>query len=158
MAAVAPLHRQHREGTRTSPRRAPLRLVPAPRRRVARHRDAAYAVTLSMLLAVGILGVLLLNTAMQTQADHIATAKQRLADLQLRTQVLQTTADQQDSPAVLAARARALKLRPATHVAIISVRPGVTKPPTRPVSGRPQARPARHVSARARAAGRAHAG
>lgn len=72
-----------------------------------------------MLLAVGIVAVLLFNTAMQTQADRIATVKQHLADLTLRAQVLKTQADMEASPAVLAARARQLHLRPAGRVTIL---------------------------------------
>jgi len=117
MAAVAPLQQPQRRDRTT--RRPPLRLAPAPRPRPSRYRDSVWAATLALLLAVGILGVLLLNTSTQTQADNIATAKQRLADLTLHAQVLQMAADQEEAPSVLAARARALRMRPATSVTVM---------------------------------------
>lgn len=117
MAAVAPLQQPQRRDRPT--RRPPLRLAPTPRPRLSRYRDSVWAATLALLLAVGILGVLLLNTSTQTQADHIAAAKQRLADLTLHAQVLQMAADEQDAPSVLAERARALRMRPATSVTVV---------------------------------------
>jgi hypothetical protein len=149
MAAVAPLRHDHDDSRRS----VALSLVPPlPRSRRSQHRrDAVYAVTLAVLLGVGILGVLLLNTAMQTQADRIAATKQQLADLTLRAQVLQTAADETDSPAVLAARARSLHLRPATRVAIVAL----AKPGSEPAAKRAR-RPS--VSERAREAHRGRAG
>ena len=118
MAAVAPLRHDHDDSRRTTA----LSLVPPlhRNRRSQHRRDAVYAATLAVLLGVGILAVLLLNTAMQTQADRIATTKHQLADLTLRAQVLQTATDEANAPAVLAARARLLHLRPATRVAIVA--------------------------------------
>lgn len=134
MAAVAALPQQRPDRPSVRP---DLRLAPRYRARPTPGRDVAYAFTLALLLVVGIIGVLLLNTAMQTQADHIAAAKQHLADLTMNAQVLQTEADRDDAPGALAARARALHLRPATTVTIV---------------------PAHTVSARARAARPTHGG
>jgi hypothetical protein len=116
MAAVAPLQQPQRRDRPS--RRPPLRLAPAPRPRLSRYADGVWAATLALLLGIGILGVLLLNTSTQTQADRIAAAKGRLADLTLHAQVLQMAADQQDAPSVLAERARALHMRPATRVTV----------------------------------------
>jgi len=68
MAAAAPFR-----AAAPSARRPGLRLVPQPRRRARRRRmprrvmwslpDSLYAVTVAMLLATGIVGVLLLNTS-----------------------------------------------------------------------------------------------
>jgi hypothetical protein len=123
MAAVEPLRTQRPDRPRNAPA---LRLAPRPRPRPTPRRDAVFAATLAVLLAVGIVGVLLLNTAMQAQADHIAAAKQRLSDLTLRAQVLKTTADEVASPTVLAARARQLHLRPATRVTLLRTTPAVS--------------------------------
>jgi hypothetical protein len=170
MAAVAPLRPDHDE-THPQP---PLSLVPPlPRSRPSQHgssqqrqsqhrRDAVYAVTLAVLLGIGIVGVLLLNTAMQTQADRIATTKQQLADLTLRAQVLQTATDEADSPAALAARARLLHLRPAARVAVLALPKAAQHHPVaaKKVTTRPTATKSRKVSVsgRARAVRRARAG
>jgi hypothetical protein len=121
MAVVAPLQRPDQQPAAPQQAAPTLRLAPRPRPRPrpTPRRDAAFAVTLGLLLAVGVVAVLLLNTAMQTQADRIATVKQHLADLTLRAQVLKTEADMEAAPAVLAVRARQLHLRPATRVTIL---------------------------------------
>lgn len=87
-----------------------------------------------MILGVGILGVLLLNTAMQTQADQIAATQHRLAALHLAVQQAQTAVDQQDAPGALAARAAALHMRPVATmpVVVLSARAPRKLPP--PVS------------------------
>jgi hypothetical protein len=128
-----------------------LRLVPSPRRRSA-PRDGLYALTISALLATGIVVVLLLNTAMQTQADRIALSKQHLSKLALQIQTMSVELDRQGVPAVLAARAQALHMRPATRLPVLDL-------PRRAVLTLPTPRPARpHLSARERAALRDLAG
>lgn len=121
MAAVAPLQDT---GSASSPRRherrPPLRLVtPRRRRRTRAYGDALFATTLSAVLAVGIVGVLLLNTAMQTQADRIQLMRERLATLALASQGARTDLDRADSPSQLAARAAALHMRPAGRMQIL---------------------------------------
>ena len=86
------------------------------RRRRRAYGDALFATTLSALLAVGIVGVLLLNTSMQTQADRIAAMRQHIATLSLQLQQTQTALDRDDTPSALAARAAALHMRPAGDV------------------------------------------
>jgi len=115
--------------------------------------DSLYAVTVAMLLATGIVGVLLLNTSMQTQADRIASVKQQMAALQQQEQTLGLAVDQLASPASLAARAAALHLRPGGPLPIIVLK---AHPPKR----LPPAPPKKHaqVSARERAAAAVHAG
>lgn len=103
-----------------------------------------FAATLSALLAFGILGVLLFNTAMQTQADRIALMRHRLATLALTLQVAQTTLDRQEAPSELAARAAALQMHPATTMPLL--RTSARTPQRLPAPGRSR------VSARARAA------
>ena len=148
MAAVAPIRTTSRpDGGRTPGRRTPLRLVPPLRRRRPRrsYGDALFATTLSALLAVGIVGVLLLNTSMQTQADRISAMRQQIVDLSLRVQQAQTALDRDNSPSALAARAVALSMRPAGEMPML--RPG-TRPPRR----LPAAPRAKAVSARGPAA------
>ena len=87
-----------------------------------------FATTLALVLGVGIVGVLLLNTAMQTQADQIQAAQQKLAALRLVVQGQQTALDRLNTPGTLAARAAALRMRPATTMPVLRV---PVRPPTR---------------------------
>jgi hypothetical protein len=145
VAAVAPLRTT--SAPRPAGRRTPLRLVPPLRRRRRRsYGDALFATTLSALLAFGIVGVLLLNTAMQTQADRIAAMRQRIAGLSLQLQQAQTGLDQEDSPSALAVRAGALGMRPAAAMPVL--RTAVRQPRRLPAAR--LAKPG--ISARARAA------
>jgi len=87
-----------------------------------RGREAAFAACLTLVLTIGVLGVLLLNTVMQQQADRIARQHQRIADLTQQTQELETALDWQSDPAQLAAKARALRLRPVPRVTFVNPR------------------------------------
>jgi hypothetical protein len=75
------------------------------------------------VLAIGVLGVLLLNTAMQQQADRLATQHQRMSTLAQRVQELRTQLDWQSDPSQLAARAQQLHLRPVLHLRFVSALP-----------------------------------
>jgi hypothetical protein len=104
---------------RPEPRPGRLRLAPAPTRRPSRtasapgRREAAYAVTLGLILGLGVLGVLALNTLMQQQARTIAAQQAALNALALRQQTLQVDLDAADNPRALARRAQALHMKPA---------------------------------------------
>jgi cell division protein FtsX len=87
-----------------------------------RGREAAFAACLALVLTIGVLGVLLLNTVMQQQADQIARQHQRIAALTQRAQTLRTSLDWQSDPAQLAARAKALRLRPVRRIEFVSAR------------------------------------
>jgi hypothetical protein len=137
----AALHR-----SRPAPRPT-LRLVPPPRTVAPTRRDAAYAVTLSVLLLVGVLSVLALNTLMQQQARTIDAQNATLSALTLRQQTIQLALDATDNPRTLARKAAALRMRPATGLL-----------PLRPVPAKVAAARLRAVSAPARGALPAHAG
>lgn len=93
--------------------RPPLRVLPSVRRRrSAARRDAAFVLCLTVVLSLGVLGVLLLNTSMQQQSDRIARQHQRVAALQQTVQEEQLRLDQLSNPGLLAAHARQLHLRP----------------------------------------------
>jgi hypothetical protein len=96
-----------------------------------RGREAAFAACLALVLTVGVLGVLLLNTAMQQQSDRIDRQHQRIADLTQKAQELTTSLDWQSDPARLAAKAKLLRLRPVTRLAFVN--------PRRPAAGRARA-------------------
>jgi hypothetical protein len=101
-----------------------------------------FAATLTGLLALGIVGVLLINTAMQTQADRIAIVRHRLGTLTLQLQAARIALDQQESPSRLAAQAATLRMRPAAAIPLL--RTSARTPHRLPAPSR--------VSARARAA------
>jgi hypothetical protein len=100
-------------------------------------RDAAFVLCLTLVLSIGVVGVLLLNTSMQQQSDRLTAQRQQVATLVTTVQQLRTQLDRAADPARLAARARRLHMRPATVPRFFS---------------------ARAVSAPARAAGRGRAG
>jgi hypothetical protein len=87
-----------------------------------RGREAAFAACLTLVLTIGVLGVLLLNTAMQQQADRISRQHQRIASLTQQSQELATALDRQSDPARLAARAKALRLRPVPRITFVNPR------------------------------------
>lgn len=113
-----------------------------------RRRDSAYAGCLAFVLAVGVLGVLLLNMSMQQQARRMAQEHQRVTALASRAQTLQLGLDLTTSPEVLAAKARLLHLRPARTVRYVGVAAARTV----------GAREKRRLSGRKRGAGRDHGG
>jgi hypothetical protein len=113
--------------------------------RSARRRDTAFAFCLALVLATGVLGVLLLNTSMQQQAQAMTRSHQRLSTLAEQVQRLQTAIDWASDPQRLAARARALRLRPVHRLEFVR-------------AARPGDRVTRRVSERRPAAGRGRAG
>jgi outer membrane murein-binding lipoprotein Lpp len=95
---------------------------------IGRRHEAAFAVVLAGVLAVGVIGVLLLNTAMQQQSDTLDRQRAHIAQLGTQVEQLRTTIERAGEPTVLARRARALRLRPADRVhyvsAVTAPRPG----------------------------------
>jgi hypothetical protein len=87
-------------------------------------RDVAFAVFLSIVLAFGVLGVLLLNTSMQQQSRRLAAQHERLSALAQQVQDLRAGLDWRSDPARLARLARSLQLRPADHVRYVETSRG----------------------------------
>ena len=142
--------------SRPAPQRAAppsLRLAPppAPRRTASSpsRREAAYAVTLGLVLGLGVLGVLVLNTLMQQQARTIAAQQAVLGTLALRTQTIQLQLDALDNPRELALRAQALRMHPAGMLAPLRPAPA-TKPATKPAAKQAKQAKQAKVSAPAR--------
>jgi hypothetical protein len=131
--------------------------VPSRRRRRRRAwGDALFATTLALVLGVGIVGVLLLNTAMQTQADQIQATQQKLAALRLVVQGEQTALDRVNAPGMLAARAAALHMRPAAAMLMLRA---PAHPPTRlPAAAKVHEPKSQGLSARAPAKSPSHGG
>lgn len=65
------------------------------------------------LLTAGALGVLWFNTALQRQAVERTAQQQVITRLQLQAQALDVSLHHLEDPAVLAASARRLRMRPA---------------------------------------------
>src|SRR4051812_688246 len=90
-------------------------------------RDAAFACCLTLVLSIGVVGVLLLNTSMQQQSDRLDLQRRQVADLSTAVQQLTTALDAQSDPAKLAAKARKLHMRPVTRPQFVTNR-GVIAP------------------------------
>jgi uncharacterized protein HemX len=88
-------------------------------------RDVAFAAFLAVVLGIGVLGVLLLNTAMQQQAHRLALQHDKLANLSLEAQTLYAELQWAADPHRLEAKARELHLRPAIEVRYVD--PGSTE-------------------------------
>lgn len=121
-ARPAPARPSTRPGTRPTPNRSDLRLVPAPRRRGAAR--APFAVVVLGLLAGGLVGLLLLNTILAQGAFTVSDLKQRAAALTDQEQALLQVVAVEQSPQRLAARAIALGMVPSTNPAFIRLSNG----------------------------------
>jgi hypothetical protein len=75
-------------------------------------REIAWAIALSALLTAGIIGTLLLQTAMDSQARSLQKAQQVQQNLVLSTQQLRSSIDRLSDPSLLAARAKELRMHP----------------------------------------------
>ncbi|HET6817331.1 MAG TPA: hypothetical protein VFH66_08935 [Mycobacteriales bacterium] len=79
-------------------------------------RDLLFVVCLTTVLSIGVVGVLLLNTAMQQQSDRMTLQRQKIASLTDQAEQLRTDLDRLATPQSLAARARRLHMQPVTHL------------------------------------------
>lgn len=111
---------------RPGPVRPPLRSVPAGRPRPARAPFVALVVT---LLTLGLLGLLLLNTALAEGAFRVRDLQTQTANLAEREQQLQQEVARLGTPQVLSQRAREMGMVP-------SGPPAFLDPDTGDVSGR----------------------
>lgn len=92
--------------------------TPRVRHHVSR-REIAWALTVSLLLTVGIVGTLLLRTAMQGEARVVQQERQQMAALQQQADDLERALARQADPALLARRARALHMHPQNRPAFV---------------------------------------
>lgn len=111
---------------RPGPVRPPLRSVPAGRPRPARAPFVALVVT---LLTLGLLGLLLLNTALAEGAFRVRDLQTQTASLAEREQLLEQEVARLGTPQVLSERARQMGMVP-------SGPPAFLDPATGDVSGR----------------------
>ena len=123
------------------PRRPPLALVPAarPAARGAVRRSPFVGVVVS-LLAAGLLGLLVLNTALAQDAFTLHTLKQESRALEDREEALRREVEARRSPQELASRATELGMVPAGPPAFLRLSDGAVLGSATPAEA-PQAEP-----------------
>ena len=91
-------------------------------------RDLLFVACLTAVLTVGVVGVLLLNTAMQQQSDRMTLQRQQIAALSDQAQQLRTDIDRLATPQSLAARARRLHMKPVSRLRFTVAGAAVSRP------------------------------
>lgn len=105
--------------TRPAPRRRPtLRSVPRPVGRLAR---TPFLMVLAGILAIGMVGLLLLNTTLQNQAFQASELKRTAAEMNYKQGELEAAVAKADSVSELSRRASQLGMRPHREVAYVVV-------------------------------------
>jgi cell division protein FtsB len=99
--------------SRQRPARPALRVVA---RRPARQRRAPFVVLVLLLLGVGLVGLLVLNTALQQGSFDLADLEQRTALLRDRRAELVGQVADKSAPGTLARQARELDMIPAENL------------------------------------------
>lgn len=93
-----------------------LRQVTLPRTPMAR---VPFAIVVATILALGMVGLLVLNTALQTQAIDLRQAQIQASNLDHVVNALNSKVNQLRSPAQVAQRASALGMRPNPYTAFV---------------------------------------
>ncbi|CAN5607681.1 hypothetical protein BH24ACT11_BH24ACT11_16520 [soil metagenome] len=115
---------------RISPRlHPPSRPAPRPRLRAATPpqpstRSGSFVTMLVVVLAGGLVGLLLLNTAMQRSAFELEELRTRAATLDVRSQVLDLQVERLRSPDRLASQAAELGMVPVTSPGFVQLADG----------------------------------
>lgn len=119
-------------GTKTERAPAKLRSVRPPRQRIAR---MPFMVVLASILVLGMVGLLALNTALQTQATELSAAQQQATELGYQVSALESTVSVLRAPSDLARKASALGMRPNPYAAFIVLPDGTIIGNPTPVAG-----------------------
>lgn len=106
--------------------------VPTPQHRMAR---VPFLLVLAATLGLGMIGLLVLNTTVQTKAVEVRALEQQLTTLSYTEAELKTQLDQAESPADLAEKASDLGMRPNPYPAFIDVETGEVSGDPRVVTG-----------------------
>ncbi|HHV22605.1 MAG TPA: hypothetical protein GXZ30_13915 [Propionibacterium sp.] len=106
-----------------------LRLVPAPRPRLAR---LPFLTILLTIVGAGMVGLLLLNTSLQNQAFQASQLRREAAEMSYAVGELEQLLTEAESTRELSRRATALGMRPNRDIAFVEVPTGV-------ISGEPRA-------------------
>jgi hypothetical protein len=101
--------------------RAELRLVPA---RALRPRRAPFVVLVLLVLGLGLVGLLALNTSLQQGSFELTELERETALLRDRHAVLADDVARRSAPGVLAERARSLGMVPTEAPVFVQVDPG----------------------------------
>ncbi len=130
-------------GARRPIRETPLRVVPG---RLEGSRPSPFAAALVLLVGAGLVGLLLLNTAMQQRAFALTALDAQADDLDIRAAALAMRAERPASPQRLAVAADQLGMVPSRSVVFLRLSDGrvVGKPvPASPASQVPGLLPSR---------------
>lgn len=100
-------------------RRPGLKVLPG----VARSPRAPFVVMVLLVLGVGLIGLLLLNTALQQGSFALSRLEAETTALRDRAEVLASQVAQMESPSELATRARELGMVPADDLEYIELPP-----------------------------------
>ncbi len=103
---------------RQPPARPALRVVGG---RPARHRRAPFVLLVLLLLGVGLVGLLVLNTALQQGSFDLADLEQRTELLRDRRAELVGQVADRSAPGTLARQARELDMIPAENVVFLPI-------------------------------------
>ncbi|WP_392508346.1 hypothetical protein ACF3NT_01845 [Naumannella halotolerans] len=103
--------RSHRLASVPKPATAPISRVP-------------FLVVLVAILGVGMAGLLLLNTTLQSQAFELSRLNTQVRDLSYAEAGLQASLDEQSSTRTLTRRASDIGMRPRDHTAFVSLPDG----------------------------------
>ncbi len=126
------VHAPRRLGEAAAQARPRLRGVASPPRRIG---SVPFAVTLVSVVIAGMVGLLALTTALQSQAFEVRAAQRTANELGYRASDLTSRVNQASSPAELGRRATQLGMVPNPNAVFIDVRTGtITGDPT-PVRG-----------------------
>jgi hypothetical protein len=129
-ALLASAWREERSGRSAGGR---LRVVPTPPARLARF---PFLLVLIGLFAVGMTGLLMLNTSLQNQAFQARNLDREATALAYQQAALESQLDELYAPAELARRASALGMRPDSQPAFLVLPGGKVIGEARRVSGR----------------------
>ena len=121
LASRTSLRAPSRPDAAARPRAGVLRLVPQRRSRAAK---TPFVVVVVALLGGGLLGLLLLNTALAQDAFQLHTLKTEGRALAVREQALQRDVESLRTPEALAARAQAMGMVPAGPPAFLRLSDG----------------------------------
>lgn len=108
--------------------------VPDPENRIGK---IGYAVIMIAVLALGMVGVLVLNTQIQSQASQLSRLQREARELSYQEAALITKNQQFNSVSSLAAEAKALGMVPNPHPAFINIETGEIVGDTTPVEANP---------------------
>lgn len=112
--------------------RPELKLIRTPTRRLA---AVPFGVLMVVLLGLGTIGLLLLNTTLQNQAFEVRSAQRQAAELSYILSDLQSQTYAAESPGELARRATELGMVPNPHGVFVDLRTGTVAGDATPVTG-----------------------